>query len=296
MFKVLIADDNYEDRELLKLEIQQSLRSEHAEISFHEASSVKKAMELLRDNHFDLLTLDIEFDRLSEGIDALPEIFEKHPTLNIIVISGKLSKNEVSEQLFRFTKDNVLKGKRWVRHFDVLDKKDDKKEALQRAYLFAFKQKEAADNVRDLFILAESYLEKDEMSMCVDVYKKIQNLAPGEIESSENIKILNGRVIPEQVLQYIRTGDKIVAALLFGHYLEIRLKAFTRKRIGRAFATLSDCLKELERSGHIKPFTKDLFGKMMRLRNRAIHRPSGISEKEVQAAFKEMKTLEARSR
>ena len=55
-------------------------------------------MELLEENTFDLLTLDIEFDRLNEGIDILPEIFERHPTLNIIIISGRLNKNEITDQ------------------------------------------------------------------------------------------------------------------------------------------------------------------------------------------------------
>jgi CheY-like chemotaxis protein len=296
MFKVLIADDNYEDRELLKLEIQQALSSIKTKITFYEASSVKIVRELLRTNKIDLLTLDIEFDRLNEGIDVLPEIFEKYPTLTIIIISGKLNKSDVAEQLFRFTKDNVLKSKRWARHFDVLDKKDDKKEALERAFSFAIKKKEAADNVRDLFVLAESYLEKEEMDKCVEVYQKIQDLAPGEHESRENINILSGPVSTEKVLQYMRTGDKIVAALLFGHYLEIRLKAYTSKRVGRGFPNLSDCLKELERAHRISPAKSELFGKLMRLRNRAIHRPSDITGKSVQMALENMKSLESKSK
>jgi response regulator of citrate/malate metabolism len=294
VFKVLIADDDYEDRELLKLEIQQALSSFKTKITFYEASSLKTARELLRTNAIDLLTLDIQFDRLSEGIDALPEIFEKYPTLTIIVISGKLNKNEVAEQLFRFTKDNVLKSKRWARHFDVLDKKDDKKEALQRAFSFAFKKKEAADTVRDLFVLAESYLEKEEMDKCIEVYQKIQNLAPGEHESGENIKILRSPVSPGRVLQYMRTGDNIAAALLFGHYIETRLRAFTTRRLGRAFTNLSDCLKELESSHRLSPEKTALFGKMMRLRNRAIHRPADITEKGVQMAFENIKMLEGK--
>ncbi len=292
MFKILIADDNYEDRELLRMEIQQALETESAKITFYEASSVSKAKELLRVNTIDLLTLDIQFDRLSEGIDALPELFEKHPALSIIVISGKLDKNEVTEQLFRFTKDNVLKGKRWARHFDVLDKKDDKKEAIQQAYSFANKQKDTADNVRDLFLLAESYLEKEELNKCVEVYQKIQNIAPGELESSENIKILKGPVTREQIVQYISSGDKVVASLLFGHYLETRLKAFTRRKLGRAFISLSQCLKEIDKSRKLPATRKDLFHKLIHLRNKAIHRPSDISEKEVQTAFKNMKSLE----
>jgi CheY-like chemotaxis protein len=294
MFRVLIADDNYEDRELLKLEIQNALSDEATDIKFYEASNINKTHEILKSKTFDLLTLDIEFDRLSEGIDALPEIFEEHPTLNIIVISGKLDKNEVTERLFRFTKDNVLKGKRWVRHFDVLDKKDDKKEALKSAYAFAFKQKETVDNVRDLFALAESYLEKDDMDRCIEVYKKIQSIAPGEMESKENIKILTGSVSPEQIVQYMRSGDKIIASLLLGHYVEMRLKAFTRKRIGRAFAVLSDCLKELDKSRRIKPFKRDLFNKMLRFRNRAIHSPSALTDDDVQSVFNDLQLLEAR--
>jgi len=294
MFRVLIADDNYEDRELLKLEIQNALKPDDVTIKFHEASSISKTMELLKSNTFDMLTLDIEFDRLSEGIDALPEIFEEHPTLNIIVISGKLNKNEVTERLFRFTKDNVLKGKRWVRHFDVLDKKDDKKDALKRSYEFAFNQKETADNVRDLFMLAESYLEKEELDRCLEVYKKIQKIAPGESESDENIRILSGAVSSEQIVQYMRSGDRIVASLLLGHFIEMRLKAFTRKRIGRAFAVLSDCLKEMEKARKIKPFKKELFNKMLHFRNRAIHSPSTISEDDVQAVYHDLKLLEAK--
>lgn len=295
MFRVLIADDNYEDRELLKLEIQNALKSDDVAVKFHEASSISKAREKLRNYTFDMLTLDIEFDRLSEGIDALPGIFEEHPTLNIIVISGKLNKNEVTERLFRFTKDNVLKGKRWVRHFDVLDKKDDKKEALKRAYEFAFRQKETADKVRDLFMLAESYLEKEDMDRCVEVYKKIQKIAPGEAESDENIRILRGDVSSEQILRHMRSGDRVVASLLLGHFVEMRLKAFTRRKIGRAFAVLSDCLKEMEKSGRIKPFQRDLFNKMLRFRNRAIHRPTAISADNVQSVFHDLKLLESNS-
>ncbi len=169
MFKVLIADDDFEDRELLKLEIQRALKGDEPDLRFQEAVSVREALKALTTQVFDLMTLDIEFDKMNEGIDALPELFETHPTLNIIVISGKLDKSEVSERLFRFTKDNVLKGKRWARHFDVLDKKDDKTEALQRAFAFAVKQREGADSIRELFLLAESYLEKNMLDKCLEV-------------------------------------------------------------------------------------------------------------------------------
>ncbi|HUI68755.1 MAG TPA: response regulator [Nitrospirota bacterium] len=292
MFRVLIADDDYEDRELLKLEIQRALEEDEPDLRFHEAVSVREAVRVLTTQLFDLMTLDIEFDRMNEGIDALPELFESHPTLNIIVISGKLDKSEVSERLFRFTKDNVLKGKRWARHFDVLDKKDDKTEAIRRAYSFAKKQREGADSLRELFLLAESYLEKNMIDKCLEVYQKIQNLAPGEIESTENIHIVKGNVSAEQALEYYRTGEKVVASLLLGYYLEKRLKAFTTAAIGKTFPTLSEGLKDMEQGRRISHFKRDLFSDLLGLRNRAIHQPTNISEADFKAAVKKLDLLE----
>src|SRR5512135_1459247 len=211
MFRVLIADDDFEDRELLKLEIQKALSGEDPDLRFHEAHSVREAHKVL----------------MAQIIDALPGLFETYPTLNIIVISGKLDKSEVSERLFRFTKDNVLKGKRWARHFDVLDKKDDKTEAIRSAYAFALQQREGRDSIRELFLLAESYLEKNMLDKCLEVYQKIQQLAPGERESRENIRIVKGDVSVDQALEYFQSGEKLVASLLLGYHIENRLRAFT---------------------------------------------------------------------
>ncbi len=292
MFNVLIADDDYEDRELLKLEIRRALAAEEPDIRFHEAVSVRQALQLLMTRVFDLMTLDIEFDRMTEGIDVLPEIFENYPTLNIIIISGKLNKSEVSEQLFRFTKDNVLKGKRWARHFDVLDKKDNKTEALRRAYSFTLKQKEGADKVRELFLLAESYLEKNMIDKCMEVYQRIQNIVPGEVESKENIRIFKGDISPEHAREYFRKGEKVVASLLLGHYIENQLRAFTNMILGRTFPALSDCLKEMERTNLISQYRKGLFQQLLRIRNKAIHQPTDFSEKDFDAAIKNLRLLE----
>lgn len=292
MFRVLMADDDYEDRELLKLEIKHALGDSEQDLRFHEAVSVRQAKQLLTSRFFDLMTLDIEFDRMNEGIDALPEIFETYPTLNIIIISGKLNKSEVSEQLFQFTKDNVLKGKRWARHFDVLDKKDNKTEALRRAYLFSYKQKESADSIRELFLLAESYLEKNMIEKCLEVYQKIQHIAPGESESDENIRIFKGGISLEHAKEYHKNGEKVVASLLLGHLLENRLKSFTGIILGNSFPSLSDCLREMERTHRLSNFRKAIFHQLLRLRNKAIHQPTSISEKEFETAEKNLQLLE----
>jgi CheY-like chemotaxis protein len=295
MYRVLIADDDYEDRELLKMEIQRAIGREDEDIRFSEAVSVKQAREILATRFFDLMTLDIEFDRMNEGMDALPDLFENYPTLNIIVISGKLNKSEVTEQLFRFTKDNVLKSKRWARHFDVLDKKDDKSEALRHAYSFVINQKDVSDKLKDLFLMAESYLEKDQIDACLEVYEKIQNLAPGEVESNENINIFKGGVSAERAMEYYKKGEKVVGALILGHYLEIRLKLFTRKILGNVYPSLYDCLKDLERSHRINQQKKSLFQQVLRFRNKAIHHPTAMSEQVIDMAIKNLKLLESKS-
>ena len=295
MFSVLIADDDYEDRELLKLEIQRALGYAKPDLRFSEAASVRQALQLLTTRVFDLLTLDIEFDRLNEGIDALPEIFENYPTLNIIVISGKLNKSEVSEQLFRFTKDNVLKGKRWARHFDVLDKKDDKSDALRHAFSFAVHQKESAGNIRELFLLAESYLEKNMVDKCLEVYQKIQDLVPGERESNENIRMFKGEISAEYIEEFYNKGERVVASLLLGHYLEGKLKAFTSALLGRSFPALSDCLKALENTHLIGKHHKGVFQQLLRLRNKAIHHPAEISRRDLTTSLRTSKVLEETS-
>jgi CheY-like chemotaxis protein len=293
MYRVLVADDDFEDRELLKLEISRALEGRAEGVKFMEAVSVKQAMEILKERSFDLLTLDIEFDRMNEGIEALPEMFELYPMLNVIVISGKLDKEEVTAQLFRFTKDNVLKGKRWARHFDVLDKKDDKTEAIQSAYGFVIKQRESADSVKALFSLAETYLEKGELDKCVDVYRKIQNTVPGERESDENLRVLKGGGY-EQALEYLRKGENVVAGLLLGHFIENRLKAFTRRVLGRYQPALNDCLRELDKSRKLGGLKRELFQKLMKARNKAVHHPGKISEREFESVTENLKLLEAR--
>jgi len=292
VFRVLIADDDFEDRELLKLEIQRALGGLEPDLRFHEAASVREAVKVLTAQVFDLMTLDIEFDKMNEGIDALPQLFETHPNLNIIVISGKLDKSEVSERLFRFTKDNVLKGKRWARHFDVLDKKDDKTEALLRAHDFAAKQREGADNIRELFLLAESYLDRNMLDKCEEVYQKIQRLAPGETESRENLHIVKGGGSADKALEYFHAGEQVVAALLLGHYIESRLKALTTAVTGRVFAVLSEGLKEMEKSRRISRVRAGLFNDLMFLRNKAVHKPTTVTEEDFKALEKKMALLE----
>lgn len=292
MFRILIADDSYDDRELLKLEIERALGPVEPELAFAEASSVRQAMDLLAADAFDLLTLDIEFDRMTEGIDILPKIFEKHPTLNIIVISGKLDKWAVAERLLGFTRDNVLKGKRWVRHFDMLDKKDDKTTALRRAHGFALRQRGGGDRIRELFLQAEAYLEKSMIDQCLEEYRKIQQLAPGEAESRENIRIIGGELSAEFAKKYFRAGETVVGALLMGHFLETRLRAYAESVLGKKPLPPEALFQELERDGMIDRQRRNSFQSLLRFRSRALHHPASVSESDLEAAAKQLHLLE----
>ena len=48
MFRVLIADDDFEDRELLKLEIQRAIGADEPDLRFHEAWNSENLSALLR--------------------------------------------------------------------------------------------------------------------------------------------------------------------------------------------------------------------------------------------------------
>ena len=292
MYRVLIADDDHEDRELLKLEIGRALAEREPDLRFSEASTVKQALTLLTGQVVDLLTLDIEFDRLDEGLDALPGIFETYPTLSIIVVSGKLDKREVSERLFRFTKENVLKGKRWARHFDVLDKKDEKTEALRRAHAFALGRSEGADQLRSLFLEAEAYLEQNMIDKCLEVYQRIQQLAPGEPESAENIRIVKGGASLARAREYFRSGETVVAALLLGHFLEDRIRSYTTRVLGRTFPSLGESIIALEKSGRIGRKRHAQLGLLLRLRNKAIHHPATVTAEDFDWAAQRTDFLE----
>jgi CheY-like chemotaxis protein len=291
MFKVLITDDDYEDRELLKLEIKKALGEKESDLRFFEAVSIKEAKKLLDSQFFDLMTLDIQLDRLNEGIEALPDLFESYPTLNIIIISGLLNKSDVTTQLFKFTKDNVLKGKRWSRHFDVIDKKDDKSEALRLAYSFAIKEPEIAGKLRDLFLLAESYMEKGMLDKCMDVYKKIQQLTPDEYESNENISLFKIDMPVNDAFRSIKKENSMVSSLLLGHYLENKLREYTKIKMGRGFAKLYDCATELDKSGRLTAPEMEDFHELMKMRNRAIHNPSTLSKKHIEIPDKHLTAL-----
>jgi hypothetical protein len=130
------------------------------------------------------------------------------------------------------------------------------------------------------------------LDKCEEVYQKIQRLAPGDAESRENLHIVKGGGSGDQALQYFRAGEQVVAALLLGHYIENRLKALTTALTGRVFTVLSEGLREMEQSRRISRFRAGLFNDLMFLRNKAVHKPTTITEEDFKALEKKMALLE----
>lgn len=127
---------------------------------------------------------------------------------------------------------------------------------------------------------------------CMEIYQRIQNIVPGELESHENINIIKGDISVEHAREYYRKGEKVVASLILGHYIESRLKAFTSKILGSSFPVLSDCLKTLEQTDKISKYRKGLFLLLLRLRNKTVHQPSTIQEQDLDMAIKNLELLE----
>jgi len=93
-------------------------------------------------------------------------------------------------------------------------------------------------------------------------------------------------------LEYYRKGEKIVASLLLGYYLENRLRAFTAGVLDRTYPILSEGLKEMEQTRRVSQFRKGLFSELLGLRNKAIHQPASLNEADFKTAVKKIALLE----
>lgn len=84
--KVLIVDDE----ESIRMSARYSLENW---FNITESATTAKALELLEEEHFDLVLLDIVIKNESAeaGLDALKIINKKYPNLPVIMLSGSLS-------------------------------------------------------------------------------------------------------------------------------------------------------------------------------------------------------------
>lgn len=125
MIEALIVDDHDVVREGIRAILEESGRVDIK----NEASSAEQAMELVRDNTYDLILLDLVLPGMS-GLEILQDIKREQPDVPVLVVSmypeeefavrvlksgasGYLHKRRVSEKLMEAI-DTVMSGKYYV--------------------------------------------------------------------------------------------------------------------------------------------------------------------------------------
>jgi len=93
-------------------------------------------------------------------------------------------------------------------------------------------------------------------------------------------------VSAEQALEYFRAGERIVAALLLGYYLENRLKSVTASTLGRTYAVLSEGLQEMQQRNMITRYRYGLFGDLLGYGTRPFTSLLTLVENDFQTAIK----------
>jgi DNA-binding NtrC family response regulator len=93
--KILIVDDNEHVRRKIKRILSASNRA------FFEAANEEDALTLIKENHFDIIFLDIRLPFGSTGIDVYKKAKEVQPNLGkVIILTGWLedsTRNEANE-------------------------------------------------------------------------------------------------------------------------------------------------------------------------------------------------------
>lgn len=80
--RILITDDHA----TMRVGIKQILKEKFRGVAFGEAANVAEALRQLDEHHWDLLILDISMPG-RDGLDALREIKQKHPSLPVLMFS-----------------------------------------------------------------------------------------------------------------------------------------------------------------------------------------------------------------
>jgi len=100
--KVLIVDDE----ERFRSTMRKLLLAEGLEAST--CGSAIQALEELRNNHFDIVILDVQMPDMT-GVEALPEIKQVDPEIEVIVLTGHASVDTARSIIKNGAYDYLLK-------------------------------------------------------------------------------------------------------------------------------------------------------------------------------------------
>ena len=104
--KVLIADDNEDDREV----VRRALRDLGRPVSCQEVSSVRGAMRCCENETFDCVIMDYSFPG-EDGLNAIGQIHERFPHMPIVMVTGQGDEMIAREAMLRGAVDYLPKAK-----------------------------------------------------------------------------------------------------------------------------------------------------------------------------------------
>ncbi len=125
MYRILIADDH----PIVRRGLRQILEENRTVLRVDEAETGKEALEMVKQNRFDVVLLDISMPGMS-GLEALSEIKKLNPRLPILILSiypeedyavralkagasGYLTKKSAPDELITAVK-KLIRGERYI--------------------------------------------------------------------------------------------------------------------------------------------------------------------------------------
>ena len=105
--KVLLIEDNAGDAFLIKFYLGESMSPR---FNFFHADCMKAAHELLADNQFDIILMDLNLPD-SVGLDTIKKLLEKYPNNLVVVLTGLVDEKVGLETVRYGAQDFLVKGK-----------------------------------------------------------------------------------------------------------------------------------------------------------------------------------------
>lgn len=103
--KVLVVDDH----ELVRAGLLRLLEENEEIDSIHEASSGEEALQMARDERYDLVLMDINLPGIS-GLEASDKMLMMAPESRIIIVTGRLEGSHIRKLLNAGVKGYITKG------------------------------------------------------------------------------------------------------------------------------------------------------------------------------------------
>lgn len=105
--KLLLVEDNPADARLVQELLAEVANSQY--IHFHKTSTLKDALEILYNNDFDVLLIDLGLPD-SQGLETLNQIQSVRPSLPVVVLSGHNDEDVALEAVQAGAQDYLVKG------------------------------------------------------------------------------------------------------------------------------------------------------------------------------------------